>query len=322
LIENPANFKNQNNYSSSKNQHKRKMKKTNIPLINSQKENIEFNPKETQEGLNSTKKNENEVCGKEEVFKVEDNSNNRIDQNRDNCSGDIIQDTEEAYKDQESIKKNLTNNIEIKESNFKNETKIMKENISSNSLENRESKTCTNSNDDKYEINKLDDSTNELRAEKLNYNLEDNKSTTTKNTRGREDSILTEIQENFNENNSPTTTFLINNHDINMNSNNHIYKDQGKNASESELKDIEKDASEKSKLNSDINNEINIEYLSNRKIQLKLFLDKALNHKIIANELFKKKKFAEAIKEYINVIILKNFKYTILYIFFMKKRYS
>lgn len=111
-------------------------------------------------------------------------------------------------------------------------------------------------------------------------------------------SIITDIKEKLNENYSSLTYFL--NKDTKNISNDSVNNGNGNsfrfNKEVNEIKNMDK-----SLKNENINNEIASDSILNRKNHLKSFLEKVIRFKLLANEFFKKNKFDDAIKQYVNV---------------------
>lgn len=170
--------------------------------------------------------------------------------------------------------------------------------LSNKSLEKRNSQSPSPSISSRNDKNNLNDSTGGLKADQSKENLDEIKSNFAKN-RQREDSILTEIQENLNENYSSLAKFFVkeSNKDINC----FINAKNAESSSNTENSKADNAISNKDEF-AGSNGAGEIDTIATRKLQLKLFLDKALEHKLLANDYFKKNKFNEAIREYTKVI--------------------
>jgi len=195
------------------------------------------------------------------------------------------------YKNNTEEKNLIENLIFINDQAFSGDTspQIHKigESISNRSMEKRKSQSSSHSTNSRNEKTNLNDSTGGLKADKGKENLDDAKSNFAKN-RNREDSILTEIQENLDENHSSLAKFFF------KDANNYP-EDSNTEASKADIPSGNKEDFGVS------NSAMEMDAISTRKIQLKLFLDKALEYKLIANDYFKKNKFNDAIREYLNV---------------------
>ncbi len=158
----------------------------------------------------------------------------------------------------------------------------IEEPITNQSMRKGNSKSSLNSTSVKNEKSILNESTAGLKADKAKENSEEGKSNFAI-IRQRENSILTEIQENLDENYSSITKFFVTENSLNLNNtedssyNTRIFKAENSAGIKENL------------LISDSPGEIN--YFSTRKKQLKLFLDKAVEYKLLANDYFKKNKF-------------------------------
>lgn len=276
----------------------------------------------------------NSSNNKNEKENTNENNNvsNNINNNTNNLNNKIDENIKTSYKEEENIK--LINNVENSSTNNSYQRKNIKENEKSlkktneenfvrenliiindkacsentspqirkidedifyKSMEKRNSQSSSNSTSSKNEKTNLNDSTGGLKADKAKENLDESKSNFSK-IRHREDSILTEIQENLNDNYSSITKFFVKESSQNLNN----PEDSITEGSKAEnvipiCKDNNFGASNGAGV---------IDSISSRKMQLKLFLDKALEYKLLANDYFKKNKFNDAIREYINVILI------------------
>jgi hypothetical protein len=261
----------------------------------------------------SSKNDEKEK--KEEKEFANNNENNINTKSKDECKSDIEENfklnKETRYsnanlipksKDKNNIKniihknnteeKNLRENLIIindQASSLDTSPQIHKigESISNRSMEKKNSQSSSHSASSRNEKTNLNDSTSGLKADKGKENSVDAKSNFAKN-RPREDSILTEIQENLNENHISLAKFFV--------------KDANNYAEDSNTEASKADVPVGNKEDFGVSNGAGeMDSISTRKMQLKLFLDKALEYKLLANDYFKKNKFNDAIREYLNV---------------------